>query len=282
MLWKPHHLIRHTDQVRLPRQAQDRRWCCRRVINVGGAGRRVRVRPQFRHRLRGRHRHPGPRQAGRRSISTTCARTSGSLGVGEVSLQEFGDNSTALIRVQRQEGNAQCVAHADARHEAPRRQRLVGEARPRQQDRRRRLHRAQHARRRRLARRGEPGRPHPAGAPATARQRQHRAHRHDASSSAPNGASRWRSSWSRTRSGDQYEIARHRIGRPQDRRGADAQRHLGGGRHAGRDRDLCLVPLRMAVRRRRPDRAAARRAVDRRHLRAVPSRLQPDRARRRC
>ena len=35
------------------------------------------------------------------------------LGVGEVSLQEFGDPSTALIRVQRQEGNAQCVANAE-------------------------------------------------------------------------------------------------------------------------------------------------------------------------
>jgi preprotein translocase subunit SecF len=29
-------------------------------------------------------------------------------------LQEFGDKSSALIRVQRQEGNAACVAHADA------------------------------------------------------------------------------------------------------------------------------------------------------------------------
>jgi preprotein translocase SecF subunit len=39
--------------------------------------------------------------------------TVGNLGVGEVSLQEFGDSRTALIRVQRQEGNAACVAHAD-------------------------------------------------------------------------------------------------------------------------------------------------------------------------
>jgi preprotein translocase subunit SecF len=39
--------------------------------------------------------------------------TLGNLGVGEVSLQEFGDPSTALIRVQRQEGNAQCVANAE-------------------------------------------------------------------------------------------------------------------------------------------------------------------------
>jgi preprotein translocase SecF subunit len=38
----------------------------------------------------------------------------GNLGIGEVTLQEFGDKSTALIRVQRQEGNAECVAHADA------------------------------------------------------------------------------------------------------------------------------------------------------------------------
>lgn len=39
--------------------------------------------------------------------------TTHALGVGEVSLQEFGDARTALIRVQRQEGNAACVAHAD-------------------------------------------------------------------------------------------------------------------------------------------------------------------------
>ncbi|MCW5737298.1 MAG: protein translocase subunit SecF [Enhydrobacter sp.] len=39
--------------------------------------------------------------------------TLGNLGVGEVALQEFGDSSTALIRVQRQEGDAACVAHAD-------------------------------------------------------------------------------------------------------------------------------------------------------------------------
>lgn len=39
--------------------------------------------------------------------------TLGGLGIGEVSLQEFGDPATALIRVQRQEGNAQCVANAE-------------------------------------------------------------------------------------------------------------------------------------------------------------------------
>src|SRR5579871_4081048 len=39
--------------------------------------------------------------------------TTAALGVGEVSLQQFGDDRTALIRVQRQEGNAACVAHAD-------------------------------------------------------------------------------------------------------------------------------------------------------------------------
>ena len=38
--------------------------------------------------------------------------TVGGLGVGEVALQEFGDPSTALIRVQRQDGGAQCVAGA--------------------------------------------------------------------------------------------------------------------------------------------------------------------------
>jgi len=39
--------------------------------------------------------------------------TTGGLGIGEVSLQEFGDSKSALIRVQRQEGDARCVAHAD-------------------------------------------------------------------------------------------------------------------------------------------------------------------------
>src|SRR3990167_3971370 len=38
--------------------------------------------------------------------------TMGGLGVGEVSLQEFGEASTVLIRVQRQEANAQCVPGA--------------------------------------------------------------------------------------------------------------------------------------------------------------------------
>jgi preprotein translocase subunit SecF len=35
------------------------------------------------------------------------------LGLGEVALQEFGDPSTVLIRVQRQEGGAQCVVAAN-------------------------------------------------------------------------------------------------------------------------------------------------------------------------
>jgi preprotein translocase subunit SecF len=39
--------------------------------------------------------------------------TIGNLGIGEVALQEFGDPSSVLIRVQRQEGNSQCVAAAD-------------------------------------------------------------------------------------------------------------------------------------------------------------------------
>src|SRR5436853_6949928 len=39
--------------------------------------------------------------------------TTGALGIGEVALQEFGDPTTALIRLQRQEGGAQCVAAAD-------------------------------------------------------------------------------------------------------------------------------------------------------------------------
>jgi preprotein translocase subunit SecD len=40
--------------------------------------------------------------------------TVGGLGVGEVSLQEFGDPGTALIRIQRQDGGAHCVAGAQA------------------------------------------------------------------------------------------------------------------------------------------------------------------------
>jgi preprotein translocase subunit SecF len=36
----------------------------------------------------------------------------GGLGVGEVSLQEFGEASTVLIRIQRQDGGPQCVAGA--------------------------------------------------------------------------------------------------------------------------------------------------------------------------
>ena len=39
--------------------------------------------------------------------------TIGNLGVGEVALQEFGDPTSVLIRVQRQDGGAQCVAGAD-------------------------------------------------------------------------------------------------------------------------------------------------------------------------
>ena len=38
--------------------------------------------------------------------------TVGGLGVGEVALQEFGDPTTALIRVQRQDGGPQCIAGA--------------------------------------------------------------------------------------------------------------------------------------------------------------------------
>ena len=39
--------------------------------------------------------------------------TVGGLGLGEVALQEFGDVSSVLIRVQRQEGGPQCVAAAN-------------------------------------------------------------------------------------------------------------------------------------------------------------------------
>jgi preprotein translocase subunit SecF len=39
--------------------------------------------------------------------------TLGGLGVGEVALQEFGDPSAALVRIQRQEGGPHCIAGAD-------------------------------------------------------------------------------------------------------------------------------------------------------------------------
>lgn len=39
--------------------------------------------------------------------------TAAALGVGEVSLQEFGDPGTALIRIQRQDGGPRCVAGAE-------------------------------------------------------------------------------------------------------------------------------------------------------------------------
>ncbi|MBN9091167.1 MAG: protein translocase subunit SecF [Reyranella sp.] len=39
--------------------------------------------------------------------------TVGGLGVGEVSLQEFGDPNTALIRIPRQDGGAHCVGGAE-------------------------------------------------------------------------------------------------------------------------------------------------------------------------
>jgi len=39
--------------------------------------------------------------------------TAGALGVGEVSLREFGDPSTALIRIQRQDGGPHCVVGAE-------------------------------------------------------------------------------------------------------------------------------------------------------------------------
>lgn len=42
----------------------------------------------------------------------TLRSTVGALGVGEVSLQEFGEASTVLIRIQRQDGGPQCVAGA--------------------------------------------------------------------------------------------------------------------------------------------------------------------------
>lgn len=42
----------------------------------------------------------------------TLRNTVGALGVGEVSLQEFGEASTVLIRIQRQDGGPQCVAGA--------------------------------------------------------------------------------------------------------------------------------------------------------------------------
>ena len=125
--------------------------------------------------------------------------TVGGLGVGEVSLQEFGDASTVLIRVQRQEGNAQCVAgaqrvmqkRAGAGWQVKPGAAGTGDVEftsPPALD------------ARRLARRGEPRRPHHRRSASCRAARPTPPRSTCRRSSAPNGASRSRSSWSRTRS----------------------------------------------------------------------------------
>ena len=84
------------------------------LINVVVAGRRLRRSASI-SASTSRAASPSRRAPSRaRPSSRSCARRSGGLGVGEVALQEFGDPSTALIRVQRQDGGAQCVAGARA------------------------------------------------------------------------------------------------------------------------------------------------------------------------
>ena len=111
MLWKPHHLIRHRTSFDFLGK-RNIALILSTVINVlslvgvfvlglnfgidfeGGIAIQVRAKQGDIHLEQLRS-------------------TVGNLGLGEVSLQEFGDSRSALIRVQRQEGNAQCVVHAD-------------------------------------------------------------------------------------------------------------------------------------------------------------------------
>ena len=187
--------------------------------------------------------------------------TLGALGVGEVSLQEFGDASTALIRVQRQEGNAQCVANAE---------RVM----------------------KRRAGDGWTVKPGPASTgdvEFTAPGALDAANWRDAVSRVgltvqerqlPRGNTNTaridmtpdqRAEWCQQVAiklvedtiGDKYELRGTESVGPKIGARADAQRRDRRARHPGRHRDLCVVPLRMAVRRRRPDRAAARRDLDR-------------------
>ena len=81
-------------------------------------------RAQFRHRLQGRHRHPGAREAGRRSISTSCAapwaalRRRRSLPAGVRRQHHSADPRSAP-------GRQRTVRRKRRpRHEAPRRRRL--------------------------------------------------------------------------------------------------------------------------------------------------------------
>ena len=111
MLWKPHHLIRHRTSFDFLGK-RNIALILSTVINVlslvgvfvlglnfgidfeGGIAIQVRAKQGDIH-------------------LEELRSTVGNLGLGEVSLQEFGDSRSALIRVQRQEGNAQCVVHAD-------------------------------------------------------------------------------------------------------------------------------------------------------------------------
>ena len=131
------------DEVRLPRQAQgradpvdpDQRRC---------ADRRLHGRPQLRHRLQGRHRHPGARQAGRgqpggAALDGRRARRRRGRAAGVRRSQHRADPRPApgrrrAMRGRRPEG------HAEAR-----RSWLAGQA-GRGRHRRRRVHLARRAR----------------------------------------------------------------------------------------------------------------------------------------
>ena len=61
-------------------------------------------RPEFRHRLQGRHAAGGAGQVRHAPTSPRCARSLSNLGLGDVQLQQFGGPADVLIRVAEQPG----------------------------------------------------------------------------------------------------------------------------------------------------------------------------------
>ena len=185
--------------------------------------------------------------------------TVGDLGVGEVSLQEFGDNSTALIRVQRQEGNA--AVRRPCRRRSMKRRAGNGWASSRAP-----------------ADTGDveftaPGALDAAGwrdavsrVGLTVQERQ--LPRGTTNTAKIDMTPEQRAEWCQQVA---IKLVEDAIGGKYELRGTESVgpkigeelMHSGIWRragHPGRHRGLCLVPLRMAVRRRRADRPAARRA----------------------
>ena len=265
-------------QVRLPGQAQDR---ARPVDGDqrGGAGRRCSCSASI-SASTSRAASPSrcaPSRA--RSISTSCARPWAASASARSRCRNSATPARALIRVQRQEGNAQCVANADRVMKQPRRRRLERQARP-GRDRRRRVHRA----RRRSTRANWRDAVSRVGLTLQERQLP----RGNTNTARIDMTPDQRAEWCQQVA---IKLVEDTIGDKYELRGTESVGPKIGAElmHSGviavlatlaRHRHLRLVPLRMAVRRRRPDRAAARRDLDARPVRAAAARFQPDRARR--